>query len=134
MKHTEGYFKGVHNHKTYYQGWLPEEEPKAVLLIVHGMGEHSGRYLNVANHFAPRGYAVYAFDLPGHGKTDGTRTYIEHFDDFSDTLRAFYQMVAGWQTGKPVFLLPFCRCWQRLPTARSLLLNGFSNPSWMDIA
>jgi alpha-beta hydrolase superfamily lysophospholipase len=105
MKHTEGYFEGVRSTKTYYQAWLPDEEPKAVLLVVHGMGEHSGRYRNVANHFAPRGYAVYAFDLPGHGKTEGPRTYIEHFCDFSDNLQTFYQMVTGWQPGKPIFLL-----------------------------
>ena len=59
MKHTEGNFTGVRNAKIYYQGWLPDGEPKAVLLIVHGLGEHSGRYMNIVKHFNPLGYAVY---------------------------------------------------------------------------
>lgn len=105
MKHQEGYFTGVRSIKTYYQSWLPDDETKAVLLVVHGMGEHSGRYMNVVNHFVPLGYAIYALDHLGHGKTEGPRTYVERFSDFTDTLSIFYQMVTGEQPDKPTFLL-----------------------------
>jgi len=105
MKHIEGNFKGVRNVNIYYQGWLPEEEVKAVLLVVHGLGEHSGRYMNVVNHFVPLGYAVYALDHIGHGKSDGTREYIESFDDFTDTLTIYYNMVTRWQADKPIVML-----------------------------
>jgi acylglycerol lipase len=46
MKHQEGFFKSVRNTNIYYQYWLPDNEVKAILLVVHGLGEHSGRYLN----------------------------------------------------------------------------------------
>lgn len=105
MKHIEGNFKGVRNVKLYYQAWLPEEHSKAVLLVVHGIGEHSGRYMNVVDHFVPLGYAVYGLDHIGHGKSEGTREYVERFDDFTDTLKIFYHMVAEWQAGKPIFVL-----------------------------
>ena len=104
MKHTEGHFKGVRNVNIYYQGWLPEGDVKAVLLVVHGLGEHCGRYMNVVNHFVPLGYAVYGFDHIGHGKSEGTREFVESFDDFTDTLAIFYKMVAEWQANKPLFL------------------------------
>jgi acylglycerol lipase len=42
MKHQEGFFKGVRDANIYFQSWLPESEPKTVLLIVHGLAEHSG--------------------------------------------------------------------------------------------
>ncbi len=105
MKHIEGNFKGVRNVNLYYQAWLPEENVKAVLLVVHGMGEHSGRYMNVVDHFVPLGVAVYGLDHIGHGKSDGTREYVECFDDFTDTLTIFYNMVAEWQADKPIFIL-----------------------------
>ena len=76
-----------------------------MLLVVHGLGEHSGRYMNVVNHFVPLGYAVYGFDHIGHGKSDGTREMVERFEDFTDTLSIYYNMVKGWQPGKPIFLL-----------------------------
>ena len=105
MQHSEGTFSGVRNATIYYQSWLPDGNVKAVLLIVHGLGEHSGRYMNVVNRFVPLGYAVYALDHLGHGKSDGTREYVERFDDFTDTLARYYRMVAGWQPGKPIFLI-----------------------------
>jgi acylglycerol lipase len=105
MDHTEGHFKGVRNTSFYYQAWLPDGNTKAVLLVVHGLGEHSGRYMNVVNHFVPLGYAVYGFDHIGHGKSEGLREFVERFTDYTDTLRIYHDMVKGWQAGKPVFLL-----------------------------
>ncbi|MGD0950737.1 MAG: lysophospholipase [Candidatus Binatia bacterium] len=69
------------------------------------LGEHSGRYMNVVNHFVPLGYAVYGLDHIGHGKSEGMREVVERFDDYTDTLTIYCNMVKGWQTGKPVFLL-----------------------------
>jgi len=104
MKHIEGNFKGVRNVNIYYQGWLPEENIKAVLLVVHGLGEHCGRYMNVVNHFVPLGYAVYGLDHIGHGNSEGTRELVESFDDFTDTLAIFYNMITEWQANKSIFL------------------------------
>lgn len=105
MKHIEGNFKGVRNANIYYQGWLPEENVKAVLLVVHGLGEHCGRYMNVVNHFVPLDYAIYGLDHIGHGKSDGAREYVERFDDYTNTLAIFYNMVTDLQAEKSIFLL-----------------------------
>jgi acylglycerol lipase len=105
MNHSEGNFNGVRNANIFYQAWLPEGNVKAVLLVVHGLGEHCGRYMNVVNHFVPLGYAVYGLDHLGHGKSEGRREYVENFEDYTSTLKIFCNLVKGWQAGKPVFLL-----------------------------
>jgi acylglycerol lipase len=105
MNHIEGKFIGVRNIQVFYQAWLPEGDVKAVLPIIHGLGEHSGRYMNVVNHFVPLGYVVYGLDHIGHGKSGGPREFVERFEDFSDTFTQYLAMVKQWQPGKPVFLL-----------------------------
>jgi alpha-beta hydrolase superfamily lysophospholipase len=105
MKHQEGFFKGIRETNIYYQSWLPEGEPKAVLLIVHGLAEHSGRYGNVVNHFVPLGYAVYGIDHIGHGKSEGDRVHVKRFDDYTNTLKAYFDKVRGSKPDKPVFLV-----------------------------
>jgi acylglycerol lipase len=105
MKHLEGNFKGVRNANIFYQAWLPDGDVKAVLFVVHGLGEHCGRYMNHVNRFVPLGYAVYGLDHLGHGKSDGQREVIERFEDYTDALTTYYGMVKGWQPGKPIFIL-----------------------------
>jgi alpha-beta hydrolase superfamily lysophospholipase len=103
MNRQDGYFTGVRENKIYYQSWSPQEKPKAVLLIAHGLAEHSGHYMNVINHLVPGGYAVYAIDHLGHGKSDGHRVYVERFQDFTFTLKIFFDMIRDQQPDKPIF-------------------------------
>jgi alpha-beta hydrolase superfamily lysophospholipase len=105
MNHIEGNFKGARDINIYYQAWLPDGDVKAVLFLVHGLGDHCGRYMNHVNRFVPLGYAVYGLDHIGHGKSDGQREVIDRFSDFTDTLKIYYEMVKGWQPGKPIFIL-----------------------------
>jgi acylglycerol lipase len=105
MEHIEGTFKDVRETRIYYQGWLPEGNVRAMLFIVHGLGEHSGRYMNVVNHFVPLGYAVYGLDHLGHGKSEGGREEVQRFEDYTEPLTTFYDMVKGWQVDKPIFIL-----------------------------
>ena len=105
IKHQEGFFKGAGDVSIYHQSWLPEGEPKAVLIIVHGLAEHSGRYVNAVNHFVALGYAVYGIDHQGHGQSDGTRVYVDRFDDFIDPLKRYFDLVRGWQPNRPIFLI-----------------------------
>jgi len=102
MNHQEGFFN---ESRIFYQAWLPESDSKAVLLIIHGLAEHSGRYMNVVNHFIPLRYAVYGFDHIGHGKSGGARVYVERFQDFTDTIKTYYDMIQTWQPGKPIFII-----------------------------
>lgn len=104
MKHTEGTFKSVRDLKIYHQAWLPDGEVKAVLFIVHGVGEYCGRYTNVVNHFVPLGFAVYGLDHIGHGKSGGEREMIVKFEDFTEPLITYRKMVEDLHPGKPVFI------------------------------
>ena len=105
MKHQEGFFKGVRDANIYFQSWSPEGEPRAILLIIHGLAEHSGRYMNLVNHFVPLGYGVYGIDHLGHGRSDGTRVFVERFEDYTNTLKVYFDMIRRWQPRKPVFLV-----------------------------
>ena len=105
VKHQEGFFKSSRGANIYYQYWTPEDNPKASLLICHGLAEHSGRYMNVVNHFVPLGYAVYGFDHVGHGKSDGARAHVKRFEDYTYTLKTYSDMVRDWQPGLPIFLI-----------------------------
>jgi alpha-beta hydrolase superfamily lysophospholipase len=105
MNHIEGTFKSVRNANIFYQAWIPEGEVKAVLFLVHGLGEHSGRYMNHVNYFVPLGYAIYGLDHLGHGKSDGTRVYVDKISDYTDPLKTYFDMIQGWHPGKPIFIL-----------------------------
>jgi alpha-beta hydrolase superfamily lysophospholipase len=96
-------FVGHDGLELFYRRWRPEGTPKAVLLIVHGHGEHSGRYTNVADWFVPRGYSIYAFDLRGHGRSQGKRGALEGFGEFREDVRAFLDLVHQVESA-PVFL------------------------------
>lgn len=105
MKHEEGTFKDARGKNIYYQYWLPDNEVKAVIMLVHGIGEHSGRYMNVVNRFAANGYAIYGLDHEGHGKSEGGRESVEKMDHYAETHYTYFQMIRQWQKDKPVFLL-----------------------------
>ena len=105
MEHVEDEFEGYKNYGLYYQSWLPANEPKAVLLVVHGLAEHSGRYMNLVNHFVPKGYAIYGFDQRGHGKSPGLRGYVERFSYFISDLETFLGMVRGKHPDTRIFIV-----------------------------
>jgi acylglycerol lipase len=104
MEHNEGFFKGLAGNNIYYQNWLPEGGMKASVIAVHGLAEHSGRYLNLVNHLVPSGYGVHSFDFEGHGKSDGMRGYIRRFRDYTDTLETYTQIITKQHGHLPLFL------------------------------
>ncbi len=97
-------FTGHGGLELYCRFWRTENKPKAALAIVHGHGEHSGRYGNVADWFVQRGYSVYAFDLRGHGKSQGKRGALNDFGEYREDVRAFLDLVQQAQP-VPIFLL-----------------------------
>jgi lysophospholipase len=105
MRHKEGNFKGYKDFNIYYQCWLPEKKAKAVLLIAHGFAEHSGRYGNVVNRFVPEGYAVYAPDHRGHGRSDGERVKVDDFHDYVKDLKTFFDIVRKENPKSKIFLI-----------------------------
>ena len=105
MERTEGTFKGDKGLNLFYQCWLPDTNPKAVLLIVPGLAEHSGRYTNLVNYFVPRAYAVCGLDTQGHGKSEGPRCYIDKFQDYVKDVKIFFDIVHQRYGDRKVFLL-----------------------------
>ena len=89
----------------FEQWWRPVAETKAVLVIVHGIAEHSGRYAYVANYMGGHGYAVATFDLRGHGHSEGDRAYVRSFDEYLSDLDQFLARVREQEPGKAIFLL-----------------------------
>lgn len=105
MDHQEGFFETFDKLSLFEQWWKPFDKARAAVIIVHGSFEHSGRYSNAASHFAAAGYAVYAFDLRGHGKSPGERGVIDSFEDYLRDLGRFVERVNKREPGLPVFLL-----------------------------
>lgn len=93
MKHTEGRFNGHKNLELYYQCWLPDSDADTILVVVHGLFEHGGRYTNLVNFFVPKGYTVCSLDHRGHGKSEGLRGYVERFSDYLNDLETFFNIV-----------------------------------------
>ena len=109
MEHVDGRLDGVEGVELYWQGWLPSLEssggpPRGVLLICHGMGEHSGRYATVVDALVPDGWAVYGLDHRGHGRSGGVRVHLRHYADFLADLDTFRRMVATRNETRPFLL------------------------------
>ncbi|WP_046175962.1 alpha/beta hydrolase [Domibacillus indicus] len=79
--------------------------PHAVIVIVHGLGEHSGRYEYVTEKLNGYGYAVYRFDNRGHGKSGGARGYIEDASKFVDDAHKVVRTAQHNYPGLPLFML-----------------------------
>jgi alpha-beta hydrolase superfamily lysophospholipase len=102
--HDTGFLDGAGGRRIFWQRWRPGGPPRAVVVIVHGASEHSGRYVHVAARLLADGYAVYALDHRGHGRSDGPRALIDRLDRAVADLD---QLVAKARAeeGVPVFML-----------------------------
>ena len=88
----------------HYRNWVIND-PRAVVLIVHGLGEHCGRYEAVANDLNTAGYAVASMDLPGHGYSDGRRGHIDRFSLYGETALLQYAKSRQAYPDIPIFIL-----------------------------
>ena len=112
FQHIEGEFEINDDLKLYEQVWLPPGgangdsiQAKATIVIVHGFGEHSGRYRPLALQLINNGFAVYAYDQRGHGKSGGIRAYIDSWDEYiSDFERAIARVYES-AGDMPIFIL-----------------------------
>jgi alpha-beta hydrolase superfamily lysophospholipase len=105
MKIFETGWEGKDGIQFFMQGWEPTYgTPKAVLALIHGLGEHSGRYAHVAEALTGSGYALNGFDLRGHGKSGGARGHFPSLDTVMEDLRQFFQQVTRRQPEIPQFL------------------------------
>ncbi|KKM19517.1 hypothetical protein LCGC14_1654860 [marine sediment metagenome] len=105
MNHIEGEFEGVNGLKLFYQAWLPENEPKAIIIALHGFASYSGRLINLANALVPLDFGFYANDHRGHGKSGGKQNFVKNMDEYVEDERNFYEIVKKKHTNLPIFML-----------------------------
>lgn len=107
MYHTDFNWRtGTDQLKIYGQVWqpLPGNEVKAVIALVHGMGEHSGRYRRFAEYLTGKGIAIISYDQRGHGKSEGKKGHITHYNQLLDGIDELLERTRLQFKDKPVFL------------------------------
>jgi alpha-beta hydrolase superfamily lysophospholipase len=104
MQHTEGTIQTRDGIRLYTQEWAPESGIKAAVCLVHGLGEHSGRYAHVAAVFTENGYALEGYDLRGHGRSGGARGNTPSYDALMQDIGLVLEKTQARYPGTPVFL------------------------------
>lgn len=101
----ENSFVGVGGLKIHTRSWTPDGDPRAVVVICHGVNSHSGQHTWSAEQFLSDGYAVYAHDHRGRGQSEGERFYVDDVKEYVDDLATFIGIAKSENPGKAVFLL-----------------------------
>lgn len=104
MNHIQGSFTTRDGLSLFDQVWLPDGEPQLGLIIVHGVCEHSGRYMNLVEKLVPQGIAVLSYDMRGHGRSPGKRVFIDSWQEYLDDLQTFVAIVRQGHPKLPLFL------------------------------
>lgn len=133
IKRMEGYFQGDSSasaqNDLFYQSWT-SAKARATLVLTHGIAEHSEAYHEAALDLVPRGWDIYAFDLRGHGRSDGRRGYIDDFGRFSRDLDKFVRYLrSGPLKGSKIPLVMFGHSMGGLITLRYLVEQGEAVPA-----
>lgn len=89
---------------TLYYQWQRRPDPCGVILVVHGIGEHIGRYLDLEEWFTEQGFSCYGYDQRGHGRSGGPRTHVNDFSDYVADLQQITGIVQDREPGKPIFI------------------------------
>lgn len=105
MKHHEMQWKSHDGLELFAQAWEPQVvSPRAVVCLVHGLGEHSSRYAHVAEALGKEGYVLFAFDHRGHGRSGGIRGHISSIEDFMKDIDLLLEQAQKAYPGLPVLL------------------------------
>ncbi|MCB0101799.1 MAG: lysophospholipase [Anaerolineales bacterium] len=105
MKHEEMNWKSHDGTDLFAQVWEPDVvNPRAVVCLVHGVGEHSNRYAHVAEAFTKEGFVLFGFDQRGHGRSGGARGHINSIDDFMNDINLLLQQARLRFPGLPLLL------------------------------
>jgi alpha-beta hydrolase superfamily lysophospholipase len=91
--------------KIFLRSWRPSGKHRALIVICHGVNSHGGQYLWAAEQFVKNGYAVYALDLRGRGRSEGERFYVENVADYVSDVAGVVRIAKSRDAGVPVFLL-----------------------------
>jgi alpha-beta hydrolase superfamily lysophospholipase len=105
LTHAEGRFAGRGGLGLYRQSWRPFGAPRAVVVNLHGLGDHSGLYPTLVEYLVGRDLALQSFDLRGNGLSDGARGHVSTWDDYREDLAAFLTLAARDDPGLPIVLI-----------------------------
>jgi len=105
MKHDDFYRQSYDNLKLFGQCWSPNGEPAGVVCLIHGLGEHSGRYAYLASALSTANFATITFDLRGHGKSEGKRGDAPSYEANLKDLDILIHEAGQRFPGIPCFLL-----------------------------
>ena len=118
--------------------WEPKKEPKAVICLVHGLGEHIVRYDHVGKALSDAGYALLGFDLRGHGKSAGPLGHTPSYQTLMDDISDFIDQAKEKFPGKPVFLYGHSlggNLVLNLPLRQKLEIQGvIATGPWLELA
>ncbi|MCX8123412.1 MAG: lysophospholipase [Spirochaetes bacterium] len=104
FQHSTGTFIGKGGIEIFFQQWeVPN--PKAILVIIHGLGEHSGRYGNLIDALQNKGISIYGLDHRGFGRSGGKRGHVDSFMDYIYDIKIFINMIKDKHPAKPVIML-----------------------------
>jgi alpha-beta hydrolase superfamily lysophospholipase len=104
MNHMEYEWVSQEKKGVFAQSWLPEDQIKGIICLIHGLGEHSGRYARWAELFVQAGYGMMAVDLPGHGRTEGRLAYVKSYEDLLDCVDLLIRKSEDLFPGSPRIL------------------------------
>ncbi|GAE92004.1 lysophospholipase [Gracilibacillus boraciitolerans JCM 21714] len=100
---TTNYYIAIDKVKLFYRSWIPER-PKAIIILIHGAGEHSGRYTHISNYCMSQQMIVISPDLRGFGNSGGSRGHVHTFNEYLDDLHLLIQQVCSIYPDVPIFL------------------------------
>jgi alpha-beta hydrolase superfamily lysophospholipase len=103
-EHRETTFQGAGGLELFLQTWQPEGAIRGVVAIVHGLGEHSGRYPVLVDALVENGFAVATFDNRGHGRSSGDRGHIDSWGDYREDVHEFLRYTRSHFINLPLFL------------------------------
>ncbi|HKJ69954.1 MAG TPA: lysophospholipase [bacterium] len=104
VRMVRGQFTTWDGLRLYHRWWESGEEVRAVMVVVHGIGEHSGWYESTAERLVPLGLRVETFDLRGHGRSGGERALVRSFDEYLNDLEVFLGAVRERNADLPFLL------------------------------
>ena len=102
---NEEFAKGTDGQNVFFRSWHPVDKARASVVIIPGFNAHSGYYGWVAEQLVVDGFAVYAVDLRGRGRSDGERFYVEEFEDYVRDVEALTDIVKSREAGNPILML-----------------------------
>lgn len=101
---SEKYWKSFDGLNLFSQCWYPSVKPRAVIYLIHGLGEHSSRYNSWSRKLSGEGFIVRAFDMRGHGKSEGQRGYCSDYMKLLKDIESFIEIDKGSDSSLPYFI------------------------------